>query len=96
MTAISYKGSICTGHGCHPPRPNLGGSTNVFVNGKEVHREGDPWDVHCCDGKNCHSSVLESASSTIMANGLGVGRVGDPVACGSAVAEGSSNVFAGG
>jgi len=32
----------------------------------------------------------------VYVNGLQMGRIGDPVACGSTVAEGSSNVFCGG
>jgi uncharacterized Zn-binding protein involved in type VI secretion len=39
---------------------------------------------------------LASGSSTVYVNGKQIGRVGDPVACGSSVATGSSNVFAGG
>jgi uncharacterized Zn-binding protein involved in type VI secretion len=35
-------------------------------------------------------------SSTVFVNGKPIGRVGDPVACGGLVAEGSPNVLAGG
>jgi len=31
----------------------------------------------------------------VFAEGQAVGRIGDPVACGSSVAEGSANVYAG-
>jgi uncharacterized Zn-binding protein involved in type VI secretion len=40
--------------------------------------------------------VLASGSSSVFINGKEAGRVGDPVACGSSVATGSNNVFAGG
>ena len=95
MPAVTRKGDICTGHGCFPPRPSVEGSGNVFVNGIPVHRQGDRWSVHCCD-KSCHDGSLSSGSSSVYANGKQVGRIGDPVSCGSAVAEGSDNVFAGG
>jgi uncharacterized Zn-binding protein involved in type VI secretion len=32
----------------------------------------------------------------VFVNGKQLGRIGDPVACGSAIASGSGNVFAGG
>ena len=95
MPAVSFEGAIGTGHGCFPPRANVQGSGDVFVNGIGVHRESDAWGTHCC-GSSCHDSELAAGSSTVYANGLQLARVGDPVACGSAVAEGSDNVFAGG
>ena len=58
MPGVSRLGDVCTGHGCFPSRPSTGASPNVFVNGMEI------------------------------------ARIGDPVACGSAVATGSGNVFA--
>ena len=72
-------------------------SSNVFVNNIAVHRSTDTWAVHVCvtDGSS-HSSNLASGSSTVFANNLQVGRIGDPVACGSVVAQGSGNVYAGG
>jgi uncharacterized Zn-binding protein involved in type VI secretion len=75
----------------------VGGSSDVFVNGIAVHRQGDGWAAHTCpDIPETHASVLASGSSTVYVNGKQIGRVGDPVACGSSVATGSSNVFAGG
>lgn len=95
MPAVSRLGDMCTGHGCFPPRPSTGGSGNVFVNGIPVHRQGDGWATHCC-GPSCHASVLASGSGSVFVNGKAIARIGDPVACGSAVSQGSSNVFAGG
>lgn len=95
MPAVTRKGDICTGHGSWPPRPSTSGSSNVFVNGIAVHREGDTWAVHCNDIPQCHSSILASGSSSVYVNGKQIGRIGDPVACGSNVATGSENVYAG-
>ena len=67
----------------------------MYVNGKAAHRSGDGWGVHCNDVPVCHASALGGGSSTVFVNGKALGRVGDPVACGSSVASGSSNVFAG-
>lgn len=96
MTAVTRKGDMCTGHGSFPPRNSIQGSDNVFVNGIAAHREGDGWATHCNPTPICHASVLASGSSTVFVNGKQIGRVGDPVACGSTVASGSPNVFAGG
>ena len=95
MPAVTRLGDNCTGHGCWPPRPNNQASPNVFVNGIAVHRQGDGWAVHCC-GPACHAGNLAAGSATVYVNGKQCGRVGDSVNCGSTVAEGSPNVFAGG
>lgn len=92
---VTRKTDVCTGHGCFPSRPSVQGSPNVFVNGLKAHRQGDAWTTHCCMG-SCHSSILALGSSTVFVNRRQLGRVGDPVACGSLVATGSPNVFAGG
>jgi len=97
---VHRLGDICTGHGSWPPRNSTEGSLDVSVNGIPVHRLGDAWTVHCRPGSNpdCHSSVLESGSSTVNVNGLQMARIGDPVACGSdaSAASCSPTVFCGG
>ena len=95
--AVSRKGDLCTGHGPYPPRPSTSGSSNVRVNGIECLRKGDSYAVHAKPPKNPnpHGSVLSDGSSSVMVNGRPMGRIGDPVACGSASAVGSRNVFAG-
>ncbi len=94
MPAVARFGDRCSGHGCFPPRPNDDGSPDVFVNGLAAHRRGDHWMSHCC-GLTCHDSVLAGGSGTVFVNGRPLGRVGDGVACGSVVAQGSGNVFSG-
>ncbi|ELA7323107.1 PAAR domain-containing protein [Vibrio parahaemolyticus] len=93
MPAVTRKGDGCTGHGAFPPRNSVAGSSNVFVNGKPIHRVGDGWSVHCNPVPVCHGGSLAAGSSKVYANGQPIGRVGDPVDCGSAVAAGSPNVF---
>lgn len=95
MPAVARLGDVCTGHACFPPRPNNQGSPNVFVNGISAHRQGDGWPLHAC-GKSKHASTLAAGSGTVYVNGKQLGRIGDQVACGSAVAQGSGDVFAGG
>jgi uncharacterized Zn-binding protein involved in type VI secretion len=96
MPAVARQGDSCTGHDACPPRSSTGGSPNVFINGIPAHREGDAWGAHGCPVHPLHGSVLASGSSTVFANGKPIGRIGDPVACGGAVASGSGDVFAGG
>lgn len=96
MPAAHVLGMSCTGHGCWPPRPNGGASPNVFVNGIQLHREGDAWLPHTCpDIPETHASVLAAGSPTVFCNGKQAARIGDPVACGSSANDGSTNVFIG-
>ena len=95
MPAVVRLGDYGSGHGCWPPRPNDQGSPNVVCNGKPVHRLGDHWEVHCCDG-NCHDGYAAGGSPNVFCNGKPVCRIGDPISCGSYMAEGSPNVFCNG
>lgn len=58
-------------------------------------RQGDGFAPHTC-GDDTHGGSVASASGTVFANGIPLARIGDPVSCGSVVAVGSQNVFAGG
>lgn len=91
MPAATRIGDLCSGHGNAPPRPSIQGSTNVFVNGIGAHRKDDNWAIH-----TGHGGTLAMGSSTVYINGKAAGRIGDPITCGSVVAQGSSNVFIGG
>lgn len=94
---VTRLGDSCTGHGSFPPRPSSSGSPNVFVNGIPAHRQGDAWSPHGSPSPSPpHGGSLAAGSSTVYCNGVQLGRIGDPVDCGSAVAQGSPNVFAGG
>lgn len=95
MPAISRLGDLDSGHGCYPPRATVQSSNDVFANGIGVYRQSDGIDTHCC-GSSCHSSNCAAGSSTVYVNGLQCARISDPIACGSAMAQGSSDVFAGG
>ena len=100
MPQAARLGDICTGHECWPSRASISGSPDVFINGMAAHRVGDSWETHCCTHPEmphgCHDSVLAAGSSTVYVNHIPLGRIGDPIECGSSVASGSPNVFAGG
>ena len=94
MPAIVRKGDFCSGHDPgFPSRPNDEGSSDTFVNGLAVHCQGHHWSNHCKG--SCHESSLSSGSSSFYINGKQVGRLGDPVACGSVCATGSFDTFCG-
>lgn len=74
-------------------------SSNVFINGFGVVREGDAMAVHNKTLCTTEAPTLSSFSGTVKVNGKGVGRVGDNYAGdGSNIiqpAPGTATVFAG-
>ena len=91
---VSRKGDIDSGHGCFPPRVSITGSPDVFINSIEALRQDDQYGVHVCL-TNSHSSTVSGGSATVFVNGKPLARIGDAIACGSIIAQGSANVFAG-
>jgi uncharacterized Zn-binding protein involved in type VI secretion len=75
-----------------------GHSTDVTINGIGVSRQDDVNTSHLLPGAPCptHSAAITVGSTTVFANGKGVGRVGDAISGCTSVAAGSPNVFAGG
>lgn len=74
------------------------GSPNVFVNGIPWSRQGDINTTHLLPAAICppHVAPITTGSRTVFINGRGAGRVGDGITDCTSVAEGSTNVFAGG
>lgn len=95
MPAVHLLGGLGSGHSCFPIHKNIQGSNDVYVNNTPVHRQGDLWQPHTC-GPDTHTGVLAKGSSTVYVNGKQLGRIGDPVSCGSITIDGSLNVFCGG
>ena len=85
---------LSSGHSCHPPQMALQASTDVLINSRGAHRQGDMWQTHCC-GNDCHFGTLTIGSTTVLVNGKGLGRIGDAITCGSIVMTGSTDVLAG-
>jgi uncharacterized Zn-binding protein involved in type VI secretion len=96
MPGLVRVGDLCTGHtGSYPPRPCIEGSSNVFINGRGVHRKGDAWDIHC-NFWSCHGGRMAEGMPNVFINGIPAAFVGGLISCGSRVAQGSGNVFGGG
>lgn len=74
------------------------GSPDVFVNGIAWSRQGDKNTPHLVPPIPCptHQAPITRGSTTVFANGKGVGRIGDALTACTLVAAGSPNVFAGG
>lgn len=64
--------------GCTPDYA-LQGSPDYLVNGLGVHRKTDRWSVHACTHGNSYFAILNGGATNVTANGLPIGRVGDPV-----------------
>ncbi|MBR9778455.1 MAG: PaaR repeat-containing protein [Rhodospirillales bacterium] len=96
MPSVTLKGHSCTGHGCWPPRPSSQGDAKFTVGGIPVHCEGHGWAAHTCPAiPETHASVLASGAPRFTVGGKQLGRVGDPVACGSSVAQGHDSFTVG-
>ena len=88
-------------HGCtactHSVRgPAVGGSPNVFINGRPALRVGDPGIHSACCGANQWKA--STGSSTVFINGLPAHRMGDVTQhCGGMgkLVQGSPNVYIG-
>ena len=96
MPAVTRIGDADVAHCSTMTRAQ--GSTDVFVNGIGVSRQGDvntshltPIDAPCPP----HTAAITTGSTTVFVNGKGCGRVGDGITACTSVAAGSEDVFAG-
>ena len=83
MSNIMVNGGMSLGH-CYFSLPFLTGSNNVFISGKGVARQGDPYasGVHSC-GDNSHPIGSAAAGfNKVMVDGKPIHRLKDAVSCG--------------
>ncbi len=98
MPAVSRLGDMSTGHGCFPPTALIQTPVSkTFFNGikPSVINSGCQHATHCC-GIVCHGGTARSPStvaSKTYIEGFLAARIGDNIACGDAIAEGSPNSF---
>lgn len=103
MPGAARKGDLSTGHnGGELPSTLLQGSPNVMTNMKPAGRVDDEYEPHPephpdnTDGHfNDHGRRISVGSSVVSINGKPAARIGDDIACGDAVGEGSPNVVIG-
>lgn len=86
-----------TGINCASPLQTTTGtgSSTVFINGIQVVKIDDPVAPHAFLGCGPDTSVLTTSSTTVFANGKGIGRIGDQYTNDNTIISGSSNVFCG-
>ena len=97
MPAVTRIGDADVAHCSGMTREQ--GSSNVFVNGIGVSRQGDVNSTHLLPGgRTCpsHNAGITLGSESVFINGKGCGRIGDDISACTSVAAGSGNVFAGG
>ena len=97
MPAVARKGDREICHCSVPKRQGAFGT--VYANGKRMSGVGHMNTPHLlpCSCPPCccvHSAPLMAGSPDVFAEGIPIGRVGDPTC--TAVAQGSPNVFANG
>jgi uncharacterized Zn-binding protein involved in type VI secretion len=99
MAAASRLGDLSTGHICFPPTACISTSaTKTYFNGILAQKQGSRFNSHRC-GKTTHAGsqrATSSGSSTVFIEGARAVRIGDSIACGDTVAQGSPNVQIGG
>lgn len=94
MPGAARLGDSCGGHGrCWPPRKNVSGSPDTFINGLPAHRQYDTWLRHGRGRCRPHGGKLVGGSPAVLTNGLPQGRIGDSINCGSRLVTGSPDVI---
>lgn len=89
MPDIAILGSMCTGHGEYPPRPNAEGEPLHTINGVPVHCQGHAWMPHISPVTGeTHPGTTASGCTAHTINGKPVARVDDKVSCTSKIASG--------
>jgi uncharacterized Zn-binding protein involved in type VI secretion len=98
MPAVSRKQDLSTGHGCFSPTPMMVTPVKkTYFNDKlaGVLSEECQFESHTC-GIVTHTQVerfVSSGASKTFIEGILAARIGDDIACGDAIAEGSENSF---
>jgi uncharacterized Zn-binding protein involved in type VI secretion len=102
MPGIVRIGDMSTGHGCFPPTPLIASPVSkTYVQGARVGvvSPNAYHATHSC-GTTVHPQPAARAyvggSSNTFIEGFPAIRIGDNIACGDAVGQGSSNTFIGG
>lgn len=98
MARVSQnEATFTTGHGCTSTDTLYNQSTtNVYIEGVRVLLNGskiaDPHTYNPPDCDESHDITYTGGSPTVFANGIKIGRVGDPVDQGS-ITTGATTVF---
>ena len=93
---VSRIGDVCTGHGSFPPRPLVEGTDDFVVGNSPASKVGDNLAPHGSPSPSPpHGGTVASGSSTYYIANQQIARIGDPVSCGSAMAQGEGTFVVG-
>lgn len=99
MAAAARKGDLSAGHACFPPTACTDAvASKTFINGILAQVQGSKFTTHRC-GKQVHLTAARSTTSgsgSVFIEGKAAIRIGDSIACGDTVGQGSRNVQIGG
>lgn len=99
MAAASRRGDLSSGHGCFPPTGCTDtAASKTFINGILAQIQGSRYAAHRC-GKTTHLPATRNTtggSGKVFIEGKAAIRIGDSIACGDTVGQGSPNVQIGG
>jgi len=97
MLNVSKVGDTVSVHECGVVPTASTGSSDVYTNNIQTHRQGDTNTSHPYSAIGCptHTTSLSSGSSSVYVNDKQVARITDPYGCGISLTQGSNNVFAG-
>lgn len=99
MPAAARYGDLSAGHSCFPPTACIVPATSkTYINGILAQTKGSEFVTHRC-GKAVHpqnTRFTNSGSAKVFIEGQAAIRIGDSIACGDTVGQGSRNVQIGG
>ncbi|AGN30010.1 hypothetical protein VPFG_00002 [Vibrio phage nt-1] len=95
MPALAGANEPTTGHETYPPTEVTGGSSKVFVQGKQALSKDNLVHItHCntVEPHDCHAGSAATYSPKVFIEGSNAIRIGDTLTCGDTVAGGSGKV----
>lgn len=79
MSSIAVVGSMTTGHDACPPVPVIEGIGWITIDGIPVTAVGCKCQGHSCEDHGYHAPIISDGAPFILAEGIRLARVGDPV-----------------
>lgn len=95
MPKVALLGDIGTQHDGFHPSPIISASSNVFIDGRPVARQGDVLMPHIKPFNPPHPRSIASGVGSVLVNGKPIAVGGSKIICGGEV-KASSSVTVGG
>lgn len=91
MKFLTLLGMVCSGHGGYPPRPSVTANSMLRVEGVPIVCNGDQYAIHC-DDDDCHPGTGIATTTLLRSPSGNLLLQGDPISCGSTVAQTFPNI----